>query len=117
MIRIYDGEHGLEIDDHADIDDVLEVMEKLDEVYKHRSEIVSDLITIHKDILFYSLLYIIDNINHDSMHIIKEGIKYWDNFSKEQQKEFFEKLLSNYENKELVDNEIQSWIESIKLRN
>lgn len=52
MIRIYDGEHGLEVADHADIDDVIEVMEKLDDVYKHRSEIVSDLITIHKDILF-----------------------------------------------------------------
>ncbi len=33
MIRIYDGEHGLEVADHADIDDVIEVMEKLDDVY------------------------------------------------------------------------------------
>ena len=90
-------------------------MEKLDDVYKHRSEIVSDLITIHKDILFYSLLHIIDNVNHDSLHIIKEGIKYWDTFSKEQQNIVFQKLLANYENRDLIDQEIQSWIESKKL--
>lgn len=116
MIRIYDGEHGVDVSDHADIDEVIEVMEKLDDVYKHRSEIVSDLITIHKDILFYSLLHIIDNVNDDSMPILKEGIKYWETFSKEQQKVIIEKLLNNIDNETLIDEEIQMWLESLKLK-
>lgn len=114
MIKIYEGEHKIDIEDHSDIENVLEVMEKLDEVYKHRSEIVSDLITIHKDILFYSICYVLEKPNDDSIHIIKEGIKYWSVFTQEQQENILIKLLKEEDNSKLVDTEIKNWLEVIE---
>ena len=114
MIKIYEGEHKVNVEDHSDIEEVLEVMEKLDDVYKHRSEIVTDLITIHKDILYYSICQIIENPNDDSLHIIKEGIKYWTIFTQTQQEDILIKLLKEENNSKLVDIEIKNWLEVIE---
>ncbi len=117
MIKIYEGEHNIEIEDHVEIDQVLEVMEKLDDVYKHRSEIVADLITIHKDILYYSLLYVLQNQNSDSIHIIKEGIKYWNSFGEVQQEKILEELIKEKDNPKIFDNEIEQWLHVLKHKN
>ena len=114
MIKIYEGEHKVEVENHSDIEKVLEVMEKLDHVYRHRSEIVTDLITIHKDILYYSLCYILEKPNDDSMHIIKEGIKYWGVFTQAQQEDILIRLLKEENNPKLVDIEIKNWLEVIE---
>lgn len=112
MLKIYGEEHNLKIDDHIDLDEVIEAMEKLDNVYKQRSQLNEKLILVDKTILFYAFCFNIKNINDDTLSLIKIVIKNWKKFSSDEQQFIEKKLIKKIKKNKISDYEIQSWVKS-----
>lgn len=112
MIRLYDEDSEIKTSNEVDLDDLLSTMDEIDEFYKNRKEIPAEFITIHKNILYFAILYILENENKESEKIIKEGIKFWEKFDEKQQAVIISNLLKKYNDKSLIDDDIKSWFES-----
>ena len=109
MIRIYGETPELEIDNNADIQDVIEVMEQLDEVYKQRSNKTNDFLTVRKETLYTSFLYVINNLSEQNTYVIEEVINLWERFDKSQQDNILDKLFIQLDN--IADEKIHTWYE------
>lgn len=112
MIRLYDATFDYEISDEADLDEVLLTMDKIDESYKRREKIPSEFISIHIDSLYFAILYVIEKENDKAIKIIKDGIKFWEKFSEEQQEKIISELSIKLGNPNLMDQNIENWLES-----
>lgn len=110
MIKIFGADHELELQDKVDLNEVLEVMDKLDEVYKRNSQKNSNMISIDKDILFYTFEYSIKASDENIITIMIAIIKYWDKFSKEQQDFILKNINKLVEKKIIDDDNIKNWL-------
>jgi hypothetical protein len=110
MIKIFGADHELELKDKVDLNEVLEVMNELDEVYKKNSQKNSNMISIDKDILFYTFEYAIKANYENITIIIVSIIKYWDKFSKDQQDFVLKNINKLVEKKIIDDDNIKNWL-------
>lgn len=109
MIRIYGETPELEISNNADIQDVIEVMEELDDLYKERSNKNQEYLTVKRDTLYTSFLYVIDNLTQNNEYVIEEVINLWDKFDSEQKDTILDKLFVQLDN--IADEKIHTWYE------
>lgn len=116
MIKIFGADHELELKDKVDLNEVLEVMNELDEVYKKNSQKNSNMISIDKDILFYTFEYSIKANDENITTIMIAIIKYWDKFSTDQQ-DYILKNINKLVEKEIIDDDnITNWLENQQMQ-
>lgn len=111
MIKIYDQTTYLDIEDNADLETTLEVMEELDEIYKKRSENNELNITINKRTLYYSTLYVLNDLTSlDAISVITDSLRFWEKFSVEEQEKLFNEISKKVNDNLIVDKTITYWI-------
>lgn len=114
MIRIYDDNLKVDIEDNCDVEDVIKVMEELDQVYKNRSKQNSKNVTVNRDTLLIAFYAMTDQPGAELERITHEIKGSWSILSQLQKDKLTTQLNTLIEEEKIKDEELITWIKTLE---
>jgi len=109
MIKVFENDYEVNIDNNIDLNEILKEMEQIDDMYRQKNIEKKHFISTNSTIVFYAFNYNIELMNKDTLPLIHLIIKNWDKFDKIEQNVMLEKISKKIESNYL-DDVVISWV-------